>query len=136
MVNTLKEVVKILSGGNFWLLLGLLAVLIGYALWSGSPFARGVFRKSYLIILAPFIIPVLMLVFAALFPAQEVGPFGWRDATLIALLLLQFGIQIYAFVHMKGFRFFVLAVSVLQTWLTAFAFLAATMRVTAYYLIT
>lgn len=136
MIDTLQEVVRILTGGNFWLLLGLLTILIGYALWSSSPFARGVFRKSYLIILVPFIIPVLMLGFAALFPAQEVGPFGWRDATLMALLLLQFGIQIYAFVRMKGFRFFVLAVGILQTWLTAFAFLAATMRVTAYYLIT
>lgn len=124
-------VIARLSPVSAWLIAGLLALLVGYAAFAAWPYGRRSFRPVHLLALAPFLIPLVMLGFAVAFPQPAgISSSRWREWALLFLLLVQVGLHIFSLVKMPGYRFFALAVAVLQLWLTAAALLTGLMVVT------
>jgi hypothetical protein len=114
----------------FWVV-GLLGLLLAYAIYISWPFSRSNFQKSSLLCLVPFLVPILMLIFAeSLRQPSGVSTTNWKEIVLFSLLGVQILTHAAAIYWMRSYRFFAVVISFLQLWISSAVLIQTLMLVT------
>lgn len=113
-------------------LAGFMGIVVCFALFKNYKIDKADFQASHLLMLLPFLHPLLLLIWGTAFEhttAPGLSVPGWQLHGLWFIVLCQVAMSVYFFLRFKGLRLSVAAISVLQGFLTMLAFFLAWMSV-------
>jgi hypothetical protein len=117
---------------NAWILTAILFGACLFALGKNYLLDKSPFHNRHLLTLFPFLFPVLLLIWGSLFEHTKTTDTSvpeWQLLVPNALLVLQLLINLTCFYAFTGVRLSVLALALMQAYLTLFTWLIATMSI-------
>ena len=116
---------------GLWPITLALVVLVIVAMVFRSPFRVTEYARWGAVVLAPFLLTVVILLFGAVFRHDGLtdAP-AWRGTVLVLPLFAHFPACIILAYHLPKWRWFIYALSLLQAWVSLWAAFIASMSVT------
>jgi hypothetical protein len=100
------------------------------ALFFNNPFSKKNYRKSRLLVFAPFLITVAILFVGTIMRHEGVNsPSIWPQYVVFALALLHLPLAAFLIYYFKNFRWFEVCANVFQMWCSWWVYFVALMSV-------